>query len=182
MNTCIYEKYPLYCFQLMKKEVDQTIKELLKFSPDILELNAPIETEEIVRFESKFNLPLPEDYKYLLSITNGFSLMGDEVLGIAKNKYDLVNAYQFEHYEVINPQYEYLIPFSPDGFGNSYCFDTRIKTNQGFSNQIVFWQHDYEYSETDLPEITNNSLIDFINNWIIGNTLKYYDYEGNEKK
>lgn len=53
--------------------------------------------------------------------------MGDEVLGIAKNKYDLVNAYQFEHYEVINPQYEYLIPFSPDGFGNSYCFDTRIK-------------------------------------------------------
>ena len=103
MNTCIYEKYPLYCFQLMKKEVDQTIKELLQFSPDILELNAPIETEEIARFESKFNLPLPEDYKYLLSITNGFSLMGDEVLGIAKNKYDLVNAYQFEHYEVINP-------------------------------------------------------------------------------
>ena len=182
MNTCIYEKYPLYCFQLMKKEVDQTIKELLKFSPDILELNAPIETEEIARFESKFNLPLPEDYKYLLSITNGFSLMGDEVLGITNNKYDLVNAYQFEHYEVINPQYEYLIPFSPDGFGNSYCFDTRIRTNQGFSNEIIFWQHDYEYSETDLPEITNNSLIDFINNWIIGNTLKYYDYEGNEKK
>ena len=51
----------------MKKEVDQTIKELLKFSPDILELNAPIETEEIARFESKFNLLLPEDYKYLLS-------------------------------------------------------------------------------------------------------------------
>lgn len=72
------------------------------------------------------------------SMTNGFSLMGDEVLGITKNKYDLVNAYQFEHYEVINSQYEYLIPFSPDGFGNSYCFDTRIKTNQGFSNQIVF--------------------------------------------
>ena len=34
----------------MKKEVDQTIKELLKFSPDILELNASIETEEIARF------------------------------------------------------------------------------------------------------------------------------------
>ena len=50
----------------MKKEVDQTIKELLQFSPDILELNVPIETEEIARFESKFNLPLPEDYKYLL--------------------------------------------------------------------------------------------------------------------
>ena len=165
----------------MKKEVDLIIAELLRFSPHLLEINNPVLEEEIARFESKFNLPLPEDYKYLLSITNGFSLMGDEVLGIAKNKYDLVNAYQFEHYEVINPQYEYLIPFSPDGFGNSYCFDTRIKTNQGFSNQIVFWQHDYEYSETDLPEITNNSLIDFINNWIIGNTLKYYDYEGNEK-
>ena len=34
--------------------------------------------------------------------------MGDEVLGITNNNYDLVNAYQFEHYEVINPQYEYL--------------------------------------------------------------------------
>ena len=29
--------------------------------------------------------------------------MGDEVLGITNNNYDLVNAYQFEHYEVINP-------------------------------------------------------------------------------
>lgn len=165
----------------MKKEVDLIIAELLKFSPHLLEINNPVLEEEIAQFESKFNLPLPEDYKYLLSITNGFSLMGDEVLGITKNKYDLVNAYQFEHYEVINPQYEYLIPFSPDGFGNFYCFDTRIRTNQGFSNEIIFWQHDYEYSEADWPEVTNNSFIDFVKNWIIGNTLKYYDYNGNNK-
>lgn len=95
----------------MKKEVDLIIAELLRFSPHLLEINNPVLEEEIARFESKFNLPLPEDYKYLLSITNGFSLMGDEVLGIAKNKYDLVNAYQFEHYEVINPQYELYFPY-----------------------------------------------------------------------
>lgn len=70
----------------MKKEVDLIIAELLRFSPHLLEINNPVLEEEIAQFESKFNLPLPEDYKYLLSITNGFSLMGDEVLGITNNK------------------------------------------------------------------------------------------------
>lgn len=164
----------------MKQEIDRVMRELLKFSPKMLELNDP-EAEKVALFESKFKLTLPEDYKYLLSITNGFSLMGDEVLGIGGKREELIETYQIEHYEVGNPPYEYLIPFSPDGWGNQYCFDTRIKTNQGFSNQIVFWQHDYEYSESDAPEITNNSLIDFIENWIIGVVLEDYDYNGNEK-
>lgn len=50
----------------MKKEVDLIIAELLRFSPHLLEINNPVLEEEIAQFESKFNLPLPEDYKLSL--------------------------------------------------------------------------------------------------------------------
>ena len=79
------------------------------------------------------------------------------------------------------PQYRYLVPFSPDGFGNFYCFNTQVKTYNGMSNQIVFWQSNYEYTETDKPEIVYDSLADYINDWIIGHTLKWYNYDGSEK-
>ena len=62
-----------------------------------------------------------------------------------------------------------------------YCFDTRVETNGGSSNQIVFWYSNYEYSESDPPEITHQSLADFIKNWIIALTLKSYDYNGYKK-
>ena len=130
-----------------KKEMDEVVAELKKFTSRVLEWNAPVDPVLIGRFESRFGLKLPEDYKYLLGITNGFAVMGNEVLGMTDESYgtDLFNVYQFEHYEVIVPQYEYLIPFSADGFGNFYCFDTRVKTNGGDSNQIVFWYSNYEY-------------------------------------
>ncbi|MGP1535871.1 SMI1/KNR4 family protein [Prevotella heparinolytica] len=38
-----------------------------------------------------------------------------------------------------------MIPFSPDGSGNFYCFDTKVKTKNGDSNQIVFWYSNYIY-------------------------------------
>ena len=124
-----------------KKRIDEAVNELRKFSPRILSCHNPVDPELIERFESRFKVKLPKDYKYLLSITNGFSLMGNEVFGMTDQEYgdDLFSVYQFEHFEVIVPQYNYLIPFSPDGGGNFYCFDTRVETNGGSSNQIVFF-------------------------------------------
>lgn len=167
-----------------KKEMDEVVAELKKFTSRVLEWNAPVDPVLIGRFESRFGLKLPEDYKYLLGITNGFAVMGNEVLGMTDESYgtDLFNVYQFEHYEVIVPQYEYLIPFSADGFGNFYCFDTRVKTNGGDSNQIVFWYSNYEYSESDPPEVTHQGLADFIKDWIIVSNLEYYDYNGDKRE
>ena len=167
-----------------KKEMDEVVAELKKFTSRVLEWNAPVDPVLIGRFESRFGLKLPEDYKYLLGITNGFAVMGNEVLGMTDESYgtDLFNVYQFEHYEVIVPQYEYLIPFSADGFGNFYCFDTRVKTNGGDSNQIVFWYSNYEYSESDPPEVTHQGLADFIKDWIIASNLEYYDYNGDKRE
>lgn len=166
-----------------KKKIDEAVNELKKFSPRILSWNEPVDPELMRRFESRFEVKLPEDYKYFLSITNGFSLMGDEVLGMfdAEKKYDLFMAYQIEHFEVIVPQYRQLIPFSPDGGGNFYCFDTRVETNCGHSNQIVFWYSNYEYNESDPPEITHQSLADFIKNWIIAQALDRSNNNNDEK-
>ena len=167
-----------------KKEMDEVVAELKKFTSRVLEWNAPVDPALIGRFESRFGLKLPEDYKYLLGITDGFAVMGDIVYGMTDKSYcdNLFSLYHREHYEVIVPQYEYLIPFSPDGFGNFYCFDTRVKTNGGDSNQIVFWYSNYEYSESDPPEVTHQGLADFIKDWIIVSTLEDYDYNGDEKE
>lgn len=167
----------------VKKEIDEVLEELGKFSSNILTLNSPVNPELMKRFEQQFHIELPNDYKYLLTKTNGFGLMGDDVLGITYTTYgtDLVNTYQFEHYEVIVPQYEWLIPFCPDGGGNFYCFDTNVRTQNGDSNQIVFWYSNYEYTESDPPEVTHECLADFINECIIGWTLQDYNYDGSDR-
>jgi len=167
----------------IQKRIEQIFEELKKFSSEIIELNPPVEMNIIDKFEKEFDLRLPEDYKFLLQLTNGFNLMGDEVLGITFNKhdYDLVCTYDFEHYKTNNPIPKHLIPFSPDGGGNFYCFDTLKKTDNGLSYSIVFWASDYEYTEEDQPEDTHNDLTDFINECIIGWTLEDYNYDGSKK-
>ena len=129
-----------------KKEMDEVVAELKKFTSRVSIWHDPVDLALIGRFESRFGLKLPEDYKYLLGITDGFAVMGDIVYGMTDKSYcdNLFSLYHREHYEVIVPQYEYLIPFSPDGFGNFYCFDTRVKTNGGDSNQIVFWYSNFQ--------------------------------------
>ena len=163
-----------------QKRVDDIVNELMKFSDKLREVSDPVDFRLIDLFEEKYHVELPADYKYLLSKTNGFILTGYEVIGLGA-KYDLDEMYHIEHFEVIMPQYRYLVPFSPDGFGNFYCFNTQVKTYNGMSNQIVFWQSNYEYTETDKPEIVYDSLADYINDWIIGHTLKWYNYDGSEK-
>lgn len=165
------------------KQISQLFQELSKFSERVIEFNAPVNEFLISKFEKENDILLPKEYKQFLSVSNGLNLMGDEILGLydIKNTNDLFSVYRFEHFEVIRPMPKYLIPFSPDGGGGFYCFDTRISTNRGFSNQIVFWSTDYLYTDVDLPEITHNSMCDFIQECLIGWTLEVYDYNGNEK-
>ena len=66
--------------------------------------------------------------------------------------------------------YDYLIPLSPDGGGNHYCFDTRIINNN--SCNVVFWQHDYAYTVDDAPEVTNPSFTEWIKQ-VVNNTYPY---------
>ena len=164
-------------------EINKIIDELKKFSKNLYTINPPTKDGLIEKFENEFHLSLPADYKYLLSQSNGFDLMGDEIYGITWNKYgeDLVSVYKREHFQVAVPQFTHLVPFCPDGRGNFYCFDTKVETNNGNSNRIVFWYSNYEYTLSDPPEITHECLSDFINECILGWTLEDYNYDGSKK-
>ena len=91
------------------------------------------------------------------------------------------SVYVREHFKVKVPQYDYLVPFSPDGQGNFYCFNTKNLTDNGDSCPIVFWVSNYIYSKDDQPEIVNNSFVDWVNEVVIGWTLEDYDYDGKLK-
>lgn len=160
--------------------IERVFNELLRFSPRIITVNPKASFEIIERFEKRFSVELPKDYKELLSFTNGFSLMGSDVLGVfdQPQKWDLFRVYQIEHDEVIIPMPKQFIPFSPDGQGNFYCFDTSKITNTGYSCEVVFWTSNYEYSEMEMPEVTHNSLCEFIEECIIGWTLESFNYDG----
>lgn len=161
--------------------INDIIEMLQLFSDEIITLNNPANQESILLFQSGYNIKLPEDYITFIQKINGLSLMGTTVYGLGEEawEFSLEKNHKREHEEVGNPMYDYLIPFSPDGGGNHYCFDTR--TNSRDSCNIVFWQHDYAYTEDDPPEITNTSFTEWLKEVVIDWTLEDYDYNGNEK-
>lgn len=146
-------------------DIIEVIKELNLFSNKLLALKEPVNILDVSRFENDHNLKLPNDYIRLLQVTNGFSLMSSMVYGIDNSSMSIGAVYSREHTEVENPIFEYLVPFSPDGGGNHYCFD--LRTINEYSANVVFWQHDYPYTENDPPEIANNSFAEWMKEVII---------------
>lgn len=161
--------------------IDDTIEELILFSNTILELGEPVGTQLIDDFEKKFNIKLPNDYRFFLSKHNGATLLGTSIYGILPkdSSNSLEGNYIFEHNEVGNEMYAYLVPFSPDGGGNHYCFDSRFHNQE--SCPVVFWQHDYNYSEDDMPEVTNESFVSWVKEVMIDWTLEEYEYDGTKR-
>lgn len=154
--------------------IDDVIKQLKKFSVDILDWKMPVDEQKVFSFEHEINNKLPDEFVFLLKETNGFSLMGVEIIGFStlKNEYGLEETYRFEHFDVENLMPNYLVPFSPDGYGNYYCFDVK-------NHNIVFWEHDSDYKQ-DKPIVVCKSLAIFIQEIIIDEILKDYDYEGHD--
>ena len=161
--------------------VDSLISELRKFSEEIISFGDPVTDNRILDFEEINNVILPNDFKEFVSKCNGIDLMGSTVYGFYPNekKESIESVYQFEHYEVNYPQFSYLVPFSSDGRGNFYCFDTRALTAN--SSKIVFWVSNYIYNDTDKPEVVNDSFLEWLKEVVIDWTLEDYDYDGNEK-
>jgi cell wall assembly regulator SMI1 len=156
------------------------INEILKFSTRVLTVKDGVTEGEIRAFEEKYNLNLPNDYKTFLKRTNGLDLMGAIVYGINDESVymSLDRAFKIEHYEVDNEMPIYLIPFSPDGGGNHYCFDsTRC---DGESCKVIFWQHNRSYTEENPPEMVNDSFAAWAKEVLVDWTLEDYDYNGNK--
>ena len=165
----------LIILELREMNLTQIIEEFNRFSDSIKASTNPASTSDIVYFEQHNSVLLPKEYKQLLSFSNGIMLMGDEIYGVGSSclSQSLETTYQIEHYLVDNPMMEYLIPFSPDGFGNHYCFDSRDGT-------IVFWQHDLPACENVSKHVYAN-LFEMIEEVLFQWTLELYDYSGNKR-
>ncbi|PSL42365.1 SUKH superfamily protein [Chitinophaga niastensis] len=167
----------------MKEDIFNIINEINKFSPMAAVLGEPIIDNRVSKFEEEFGVKLPEDFKLFISEINGFSLMGTEVYGIYfddKNPNTLGEIYKYEHRGVQVPMPNYLVPFSPDGGGNYYCFDTRIIEND--SCPIVFFETHYIYQHDTSPAVTNNSFVDWVNEVVLDSTLEDYNYDGSPRE
>ena len=77
---------------------------------------------------------------------NEFPTAWKKVIGMSISKWE-------------KPMPAHLVPFSPDGFGNHYCFDVK-------SHHIVFWEHDVDYTQHH-PIVICKSLAEFIQNEMI---------------
>lgn len=156
--------------------INKVLEQLHLFSEEVVEFKPPVVPEEVSAFEEKHGIVLPEDYKYLLSVTNGLSLMGDCILGIGNptRSEDLESVCHIEHFECGNPMPLHLIPFLPDGFGNHYCFDVH-------HGNIVFWQHDVDYTKSS-PDVVYSELSELLQEIFIDWTLESFNYDGSEKE
>ncbi len=162
--------------------LEKIVSELKKYSEAFSVLYPGIDENEIIELEKKINFKLPKEFKDFISIINGFQIKSDMVYGIHKDiKYlDLFSTYIFEKDEVGNPIYDYLLPVYPDGFGNHYCLDLKSIDKKGLTCPVVFWQHDYEYTSDDLPDIDCNSFTEFM--WKLLQEIKeFMDYDGTRK-
>lgn len=163
------------------RKCDEVLRELYKFSNDTLSLGQPITDDRLKELETNIGYRLPLDFIYILQKHNSFSLLGTMVYGIDRGmgEASIDKIYHFEHEEVENPMFPELLPFSPDGGGNHYCFDLS-KTQNGLS-PVVFWQHDYPYKDKDEIEVCNSDFADWIQEVVIGWTLEDTNYDGSAK-
>lgn len=126
--------------------LEEEYKELYSnYEGDVIEINCKL---------------LPEDYIYFLRRFNGFSLFGDEVLGIGNQQNDLFTLTKWEQNESNNLMPIYIIPFSAVGNGDHYCFDLKDGLNENGQCPIIYWQ--WNYSTEENYEIVNSSFVEWL--------------------
>ena len=143
---------------MIHKVVD-LIKELEKYNESIVSLWDGASEQEIVDTETHIGQVLPDEYKEFIRISNGLEFTCEYILRVGNSvrtsAFSMNEVYDFEHFEAYNPMPSYIIPFSPDGYGNHYCFD------MSRNGVVIFWQHDLDYDCID-PEIVYASMVDMI--------------------
>lgn len=152
-------------------------QELLKITPDMVEIGDPILDDRIEKVEEILGYEFPPVFKSTFKEMNEFSLHGTEVYGFGpmEGKYTLNHLYNAEHFEVGNPMPAHVFPFSPDGGGNHYCIDLSSEN----PDQVLFWVHDLELTDEDQLGVDHANIQEWFQE-VIDDFLEYYDYEGNE--
>ncbi|GHS88252.1 hypothetical protein FACS189487_06100 [Campylobacterota bacterium] len=136
------------------------------FNNDYVKNYPPVKEKNILKAEMFFKCKLPSEYIIFLKYSNGIIIDGDVIYGIGNNEEDIINVYNREHDYVQYPMFNNIIPFSPDGGGNYYCFDINNE------NRIIFWQSNYPYTEQDTPEIVNETFKEWFQEVMIEWTIE----------
>lgn len=149
--------------------INSLIERIKSFPNSTFIIKAGADEQDLKQLENALNLALPQDFKSFLSISNGFSLMGETVypVKLVSEKDDfgehLEVIYLREHEEVQNPMPKKFFPFSPNGRGDHYCFDLSNRNEDG-TCPVIFWQWDYSYFYPNDIEKTHDSFT----NWLQG--------------
>lgn len=157
----------------------EVINEINQFTEDFIEKGKSIQDDRIEIFEEDCGYKLPEDFRLFMKTINGLMLNGNVLLPFkTKSEKGGIESY-FEIYKNHIPKG--YIPISPDGAGNVYClcFDPLLAINRDYV--IIFWQHNYLYTDNDPPEVCNTSFGEFIKEVFIDWTLEDYYYDGRPK-
>lgn len=145
--------------------MNNIFEQLRDFKDEVITFYPGIKEELISEFEQNLELKLPDDYKEFLRISNGLELLSTTIYGISNNFEDLFEVYNREHKLVKVPMSKTILPFSPDGGGNFYCFDSETLTEK--SCKVVFWTSNYPYTAEDPPEVCNDSFNDWVQEVVI---------------
>lgn len=121
--------------------------------------NEDLGTQTNIKFVKPNDLILPEDYLYFMKWSNWFSIFGLEILGIGNERFDLLKHVQREQNETNNLMPQFLVPFSPVGNGDYYCFDIKDGLKEG-TCPVVYWQ--WDCSSPEEYEILADSFVDWL--------------------
>ena len=95
-----------------------------------------------VPFARPLDLVLPEDYLFFMNWSNGLYVFGLDILGIGNERSDLIENINWEQKKSNNLLPKHIIPFSPVGNGDFYCFDIKDGLKDGVC-PVIYWQWDY---------------------------------------
>jgi cell wall assembly regulator SMI1 len=161
--------------------MDMILAELKKYNPNACTMFPGASDDDIADLEDKIGYMLPYNFKEFLKQCNGLGLTSETIYGIhTKRHLDLFDNYICEKDEAGNPIWSHLLPISPDGFGNHYCLDLNTLTEDKSECKVIFWQHDYEFSKDDPPDVDAETFLDFV--WKVLMFVKELsNYDGTDK-
>jgi cell wall assembly regulator SMI1 len=169
--------------------LDMIITELQKYNQYACTMFKGATGIEIKTLESNLGLLLPGSFKSFLIKCNGLELMSETIYGIYTDEsldriiraLDLYEIYKWEKDEAGNPIWPHLLPISPNGRGDHYCLDLSTLTEDKSECKVVFWQHDYEFSDEYPPLVEADTFLEFLWNLLM-EIKEDYNYDGSDKK
>lgn len=148
----------------MNSRYERIIKLIKDTAYDRFSFN-PATDQELYKAEEELSINLPESYKAFqldLGDIDGAKLEIYSVKTPQEGMINIIGITQSERTECFPNMPSYLVPFSGNGGGDSYCFDTSKIING--ECPIVFWDHTSDPEQE--PEVVAVDFLEWIDSEI----------------